>query len=323
MAEEIFIKILNHSATEPEKSNFYKSLEEDIMLKEQYLDYKNIHASSNINAVLPEKFQRESFDKFWSKVSPAKSSWLNQWHKYAAIFIISLSVGYLTHYFITSKSAPLTTIYSSEKGSVSTIQLEDGSVIWLSSESKITINKNPGGEMTALLNGEAYFDMVPDPKRDFIVDLGVFKVKDIGTAFNIRAYAKEKSISAQLVEGEIAFYKSDADPILTLKPGEYMQFERQTNNITVINKDPSIATAWKDGKFVFIDKTLAEISTELEKWYNVQIIIENKRLAETKYTSVIRRTTTLNQVLKMLSLTGQINYKINERKEAHDIIYIY
>ena len=93
--------------------------------------------------------------------------------------------------------------------------------------------------------------------------------------------------------------------------------------MTVSRRDPSIATAWKDGKFVFIDKSLAEICRELENWYNVEIIIRDKSLANTKYTSVIKRTTTVNMVLKMLSLTDKINYKITDRKEAHDIVYVY
>ena len=111
--------------------------------------------------------------------------------------------------------------------------------------------------------------------------------------------------------------------MLSMKPGEHMQFEKETNQISVSQEDPSLAIAWKDGKFVFIDKSLAEICKELENWYNVEIIIGNQTLANTKYTSVIKRTTTVNMVMKMLSLTDKINFKINERKEGRDIVYIY
>ena len=57
----------------------------------------------------------------------------------------------------------------------------------------------------------------------------------------------------------------------SMKPGEYMQFNKQSNHMVVASTDPSIAAAWKDGKFVFIHKTLAEICRELESWYNVQL----------------------------------------------------
>jgi ferric-dicitrate binding protein FerR (iron transport regulator) len=165
--------------------------------------------------------------------------------------------------------------------------------------------------------------MVPDPKRDFVVDLGVFKVRDIGTKFDIRAYHDEQVIYAALSDGQIDFIKNENVPVLSLKPGEYMQFNKQSNHLVVSKQDPSIATAWKDGKFVFIHKTLGEICRELETWYNVQIIIQNKALENTRYTSVIKRTTTVKLVLKMLSLTDKINYKITDRKEAKDIVYIF
>src|SRR5665647_2800881 len=49
----------------------------------------------------------------------------------------------------------------------------------------------------------------------------------------------------------------------------------------------------------------------------------NQSLAKSKYTSVIKRTTTVKMVLKMLALTDKINYSIDERKEVRDIVYIY
>ena len=165
--------------------------------------------------------------------------------------------------------------------------------------------------------------MIPDNKRDLTVDLGYLKVKDIGTKFDIRAYHDEKLISATLVNGQIDVSGSTVQPLLSLKPGEYLQFDKQTNQMNVTKQDPSISSAWKDGKFVFIHKSLAEICRELEAWYNVRIEINNHTLANTRYTSVIKRTTTVKLVLEMLSLTDKIHYKITDRKEGKDLVYIF
>ena len=176
--------------------------------------------------------------------------------------------------------------------------------------------------MRAQLDGEAYFDMITNPERKLTVDLGYFKVRDIGTKFNIRAYSSESSICASLVDGQIELFDSEEKSMLAMMPVDYLQFQKQTKSLSVTKRDPAIATAWKDGKFVFIDKSLAEICHELENWYNVEIIIRNKSLANTRYTSVIKRTTTVSMVLKMLSLTDKINYQITDRKEARDIVTI-
>jgi len=325
MTDEIFIKILNDTATQAEKNDFYRLLEEDSDQRESFYSFKNLHVLSAINQ---SRIQSASFEKFWSRVNPTKTvGIIGLWYRYAAIFVIALSLGILLHYLIpASKNTSILSrkiAYTSEKGSVSTIHLEDGSAIWLSSASKIVITKNLSGEITADLDGEAYFDLVPDLTRKLTVDLGYFKVKDIGTKFNIRAYGTEAGVYTTLVDGQIDLYGSGLKPMLSMKPGEYMQFNKQTGHVDLSQRDPTIATAWKDGKFVFIDKSLAEICRELENWYNVEIIIKNNTLADTRYTSVIKRTTTVNMVLKMLSLTDKINYQITDRKEARDIVTIF
>lgn len=329
MSDEIFIKILNRTATEAEKSSFYQSLEADSNQRELYLQFKNLYTVANSNTDQYNNLQRESFEQFWRRVKPVKKNTIiNTWYRYAAVFVVAIALGFALQYLISAnKKVPVLAQkieYTSEKGSVSTIHLEDGSAIWLSSGSKLTLLINSTGELMAQLNGEAYFDMIPDPDRKLTVDLGYFKVKDIGTKFNLRAYPDEAGVFASLVDGQIDLYNNGADKsILSMKPGEYMQFTKQTNRIAVSRQDPSITTAWKDGKFVFIDKSLSEICSELENWYNVQIIIENESLANTKYTSVIKRTTTVNLVLKMLSITDKINYKITDKMEGRDIVTIY
>ena len=168
--------------------------------------------------------------------------------------------------------------------------------------------------MSAQMHGEAYFDLVPSHKRKFSVDMGTFKVKDIGTKFNIRSYGDEAGVYTSLVEGKIEFLSMSDQSLLIMKTGEYMTFDKQSKKMMVSAQDPTIACAWKDGKFVFIDKTLKEICHDLENWYNVKIVIENKALADTRYTSVIKRTTTIKLVLQMLALTDKINYKITDKR---------
>ena len=328
MSEEIFIRILNNSATEAEKSSFFQSMEEDSDQRELYQQCKNLYVSSSLRPEMHDSIQKESFERFWNRAHPGKQQKvLNLWYRYAAIVLITLSTSFLIQYLVSNKQHGNEIVqqieYSSEKGSVSKVLMEDGSAIWLSSASKVKIQKTANGEMMARMSGEAYFDLIPDSKRKFTVDMGSFRIKDIGTQFNIRAYNNEPGVYTSLVDGKIEFLSKSDQNVLTMKPGEYMQYNKQSMKMTVSEQDPTIATAWKDGKFVFIDKTLSEICHELENWYNVKIVIENKTLAATKYTSVIKRTTTIKLVLQMLSLTDKINYSITDKKEGSDIVLIY
>ena len=326
MSEEIFHKILNDTASEDEKIEFFNSIENDDEKKEEFFRYKNLYVISSFSDSRYQKLQEESFSRFWSKTLVNRTRNLTlQWTKYAAIFILASSLGFLTNYLISTPktiTADNHIEYSSEKGSVSTIKLNDGSSIWLSSGTKLVIDQNKKGETIAKLNGEAYFDLIPNPNRKFVVDLGLFKIKDIGTTFNVRAYESEKIVSTTLINGKIDMIKETGETFLTVKPGDYAQYNKNTSEVTVGQQDPSLVTAWKDGRFVFIDQPLSEICKELEQWYNIEIQIEDQKLANTRYTSVVKRSTTVEMVLSILSVTDQIHYKITDKKEGKDIIQI-
>lgn len=326
MSEETFHKILNNTANETEKLEFFRTIENDPEKKEEFYHFKNLHALSILNPNQYRKQQDESFSNFWNQIQSSKPQRIiGQWMRYAAIFILASVLGFMSEYLLNRKELAASgdrIEYSSEKGSVSTIHLNDGSAIWLSSGTKMVIDKNEKGETIASLNGEAYFDMIPDPNRKFIVDLGKFQIRDIGTTFNVRAYESEQTISTTLIEGQIDLIKDSGKSFMTVKPGEYVKYDKTSKEIAVNQQDPSIVTAWKDGKFVFIDQPLSEICLELENWYNVEIQIEDQKLADTRYTSVVKRSTTIEMVLRILSITDQIHYKITNKNEGKDIIRI-
>ncbi|MDP2338508.1 MAG: DUF4974 domain-containing protein [Bacteroidota bacterium] len=326
MSEENFHKILNNTVTEAEKNDFFSSLEKDFEKREEFYRYKNLYVLSNLNPDYYRSQQNKSFNRFWSRVQAKKSQeTIHLWMRYAAIFIVASALGFMADYFLNLKAPTVFSQhikYSSEKGSVSTIHLEDGSSIWLSSGTNLVIDKNQKGETIARLNGEAYFDLIPDPNRKFIVDLGYFKVRDIGTRFNLRAYESEQLITAALDKGQIDFFNNCEKSFLTVKPGEFVEYDKSNKKISMNQQDPSIVSAWKDGKFVFIDKTLSEICSELENWYNIDIQIDDLALANTRYTSVVNRSTTVKMVLQILAITDHIRYQIIDKKEGKDIIKI-
>ncbi|MGV8094782.1 MAG: DUF4974 domain-containing protein [Mangrovibacterium sp.] len=57
---------------------------------------------------------------------------------------------------------------------------------------------------------------------------------------------------------------------------------------------------------------MAEICHEFEKWYGVSFHIESEQLKHEKYTSVVRRTTTIAQLLEMFKIDNR--YKLYIQK---------
>lgn len=111
----------------------------------------------------------------------------------AASFIIILSLVYLSKSPKASSNLSKN-IVATKPGSKSKISLPDGSQVWLNSESKLTYGEKFGENTREVeLIGEAFFDVVKDKSRPFIIHTNSIDVKVLGTAFNVRSYPNEKN----------------------------------------------------------------------------------------------------------------------------------
>jgi transmembrane sensor len=93
----------------------------------------------------------------------------------------------------TPVSAAVQNLVSTKNGSKTKIQLPDGTQVWLNSGSKISYGNDFTGSMRQVnLKGEAFFDVVKDPARPFIIHTDAIDITVLGTAFNVRSYPDEK-----------------------------------------------------------------------------------------------------------------------------------
>lgn len=172
---ERFTRILGNEASEKERTEFFYELSQHKELSEEFKTYLNLWNLASINCskiTLTKKLTL--FETFWkNRYKKSKRIVLfSKFLKYAAVFLLVL-----VSYFVGNKLSDRFTAASSQYtlessyGSISKFLLEDGSKIWLNSNSKITISEK-GNVWTAKLDGEAFFDINHDKKRIFQVDLG-------------------------------------------------------------------------------------------------------------------------------------------------------
>ncbi len=197
-------------------------------------------------------------------------------------------------------------------GGFFSIVLPDGSKVWLNSESELTFpSRFAANERNVRLKGEGYFEIAKDKKKPFRVNLGHDEqITVLGTVFNVMSYGNEPDEKITLLEGSIQL--SDSKSKVILKPGEQaivsdgkMEIKREIST--------EHETAWKNGLFDFQNDDLSHILRQIARWYNVEI--ENPVFAnEGHYTGAIRKSSSINEVLKMLELAGNFNFSIVGKK---------
>jgi ferric-dicitrate binding protein FerR (iron transport regulator) len=108
--------------------------------------------------------------------------------------------------------------------------------------------------------------------------------------------------------------------ITNIKPGELAVFDTVTNKLTISNVDVRKYTSWKDGVLIFRDDHMEDVVRKLNKWFNVEIILQSPELKEYVYTATYRDET-LPQILELLKISAPIKYDIADRERLSDNSY--
>ena len=224
----------------------------------------------------------------------------------AAVLLIGLMFGSIV--YVQSKIPEVTTqTIATPYGGKTQFTLPDGSAVWLNSGTTFSYPDRFENDRIVELEGEAYFE-VEKQKESFIVKTSFGEVEVLGTSFNVKAYNEEAFITT-LERGSVSFTSLTGKKAI-LKPGSQVVYN--SNNFFTRKVDTEIFTSWKDGKLIFRDEPLQNMITRLERWYNVDIKLEDERIKNLKYTGTIEMES-FSEVLELIKATTPIEYSFDRK----------
>lgn len=165
-----------------------------------------------------------------------------------------------------------------------TIRLDDGSVVELNTDTALAIDLAPGQRRVRLFRGEAFFQVVHDPQRPFVVSTGEGEVRVTGTSFNVRL--RDDVTEVGLVQGAVSLTAAaHPDAALRLLPGEEgVLTPSGLGHVRPFEADT--ATAWRQGQMVFFRAPLGELIEELNRYQRGRILILSERVRALPVTGV-------------------------------------
>ncbi|WP_147679035.1 FecR family protein [Algibacter pacificus] len=196
------------------------------------------------------------------------------------------------------------------------IILEDGTQVWLNSESKlkypVTFIKGKTRKVE-LVYGEAYFDVSPSENNQgskFKVITNNQEIDVLGTEFNIKAYKDEDNIYTTLIEGKIVLQANKHHKSLLVN--QQAVVNTKNNNMTISTVEPKYEIAWKNGLFSFKNKPLKDIMKVLSRWYDVNVIFEDEAAKNLTFNGQLSKHQNMENILILIKNTKLIQaYDIN------------
>lgn len=267
------------------------------------------------------------------------------WAGVAAAVIITL--GYFLLHGIAVK-APVTIAekiveVEARKGLRKTLFLPDGTMVRLNGGSSIHYDSNMQQKDTRVvtLSGEAYFDVAKDKDRGFIIHTDKIAIKVLGTAFNVKAYPQDRVTETTLMHGSIELtlnnkpYQKiilkpreklalidDVPEAAPVRPGVKAVAPSQSFNkeklivqdivpVKVEDKEYVKEVSWVEDEFVFQNETLEELAPGMERWFNVQIRIDNPQIKAFHFTGIFHKET-IEQALTAMQFIKPFKFNITD-----------
>lgn len=269
--------------------------------------------------------------------------WKNSYRRVAIAAGLLIGLWAMAHWWADSRRSNTANEIIAKRGSKTRTILPDGSTVWLNAGSSIRYDPGfSGPQREVTLQGEAFFDVVKQPSRPFIVHAGDLNIKVLGTAFNVKSYDEDKSIETTLIRGLVQITRpgDGRQAPIYLHPNEKIVLPRaaaeaapvadKTDNTAAAKERPPhivaidssmkeeerVETSWVYNRLEFRGDRFDELARKLERWYNIDVHFEDDSARALTFNGSLENET-VEQAFLALEAAVPFRFKIN-----HNEVYI-
>lgn len=252
----------------------------------------------------------------------ARGYW--RWYSVASTFLLLVSLS-ITGYLSTGSPVEMNYVAHTGIQNIESIVLPDGTFVQLGAGSRLTYPAKFTGETrTVEVDGQAFFDVNPDPDRPFIVKTAKMDVTALGTAFEVFCYDGEQHQETVLLHGKVKVDMSlsaagkESPQSIILTPDQKLSLNSRTGEVEVNPVDADKYTEWRERRVLsFQNEKLSMILPRLEKWYGRHLMCSRELSEEYRFTFKVRDES-LERILYIISESSDLKYQ--KRNEGFEIV---
>lgn len=198
------------------------------------------------------------------------------------------------------------------KGKRTQLLLADGSRLHINSGTRVVYPRTFAKDKREIyVEGEVFLDVKKDETTPFIVRTTSFDVEVLGTTFNINAYKDDAKAEVVLVNGAVKV-KNEKKQEINLAPNQLIAInEGNMGEKQKVNALDYIS--WTNGLLIFNAEELHSVFNKLQRYYGEEIIYDAS-LKLLPMFGKLELKNSLEEVLKLITVTAPLNYEIKENK---------
>lgn len=218
---------------------------------------------------LRAKIQHESRDNVRTlRPDPVNLIW-----RVAASLLLVAGIGYFAMVAMRDSNAYKPVEFATKSETLADT-LPEGTRVFLNKTTQLAYSFDKKEKKHVVnLKGEAYFKINHEENKTFIVQAEEVYIKDIGTAFNVKAYPNQNTIEVAVEEGEVIIY-TDSISGISILAGQKGIYNKITKTFSADKPEPNVIS-YKTKQFTFNDSNLEQVVSELNSIYEKRIVISD------------------------------------------------
>lgn len=326
--EEQIIKEWARKANNKEKLEQFKRIWDAAENKAQN-DGISVHTRDEWNR-LQERFASEGTETSATKVrsvndtfrSTSLHSMTQRVVRVAAIFLLAglISVVAYQNWYQPEPAGPAKPVLreiSTEKAQRANLTLSDGTHVLLNAGSTVKVPSRFDTELREVyMQGEAYFEVVSNPEKPFVIYSRNSRIEVLGTSFSVRSYDEDGQVRVVVKEGQVSLTSADANNSeeATLAANEVGWYQLDTNTISTAEvEDMQLYMSWRDGYLKFKNEPMENVAKDFERRYGVEVSFDDPEIKQLSLTAYLK-SRSLQNVLDVIATSLDIRYELNDNK---------
>jgi len=203
--------------------------------------------------------------------------------------------------WLHSEQAVVDGVYETAVGEHSNVNLPDGSLLVLNTNSRVVVKYSEDHRLFLLERGELNIEVAHDKTRPLSVVAGNKVVQAVGTAFNVRI-RNDNEVALLVTDGKVLVAKQEVQQTIekivaerlpatsmAVAKGEKVVLGAQQE--TIAKADDNEITAqlsWRQGNLVFRGETLEDALVEINRYTSVQFEVIDESIKQERIAGLFK-----------------------------------
>ncbi len=260
-----------------------------------------------------------------SEQAPTPTPKIKRWWYYAAaaVVLIGSFVGVYVKYQtndapnIAKQPEPVFQTITTKSGQRGKISLPDSTVVYLHGNTVLRYNAYYAAQperRVFLDQGEAFFEVVHDSEKPFVVQTAYAENTVLGTSFNIQLLGDDGRYHLSVNTGRVGFRPLTGDSTMqVVEKGKQLIFDLQNGTTELAKAQTERLSSWKDNVLLLSDNNWEEVKKRLEIWFDVKVYVDPRKVKSQYFTASFKQPR-LKEILEGLQNINYFKYRIDGKE---------